>query len=409
MYRANNPNAPNYYNSGMNPDNYTQVSYRRNPGYFERVGSSFCGIAVGFIILILSFPLLFYNEGRAVQTAKSLDEGLRIVNTLSPGNQIFGSNEGKLVHLTDRLRSQKPMTDGEFNVNIHCVAVKRNVEMFQWIEHENKREYNEGDRTRVETTYSYTKEWRSEVIKSSGFSQSTLYRNPGSMVVAPYVKRNFPVHVAEFQLSEGLINRVDNFQKYIPLSVPSPFKLVDEQVYKSDDPYNPVVGDLRINFEFAGKSHPDDISQQDIVSIVARQNGRTLSSYQTKAGDSLEILYHGTKNPQEIFAMEHSNNTTLTWVLRFVGWLLMFIGFQVIMDIFRQLVSFLPIIRDIVSLATGIVAFTMATSLTLTTVAIAWFFYRPLLSLAIIVGAAIPVYLSRQKAASEKGQKDRER
>jgi len=40
----------------------THVSYRRNPGYFERVGNSFCGTAFGFIILIASFPLLFYNE-----------------------------------------------------------------------------------------------------------------------------------------------------------------------------------------------------------------------------------------------------------------------------------------------------------------------------------------------------------
>lgn len=49
----------------------------------------------------------FVVKGRAVQTAKSLDEGLNIINSLSPSNQIFGSNEGKLVHLSDRLRASK--------------------------------------------------------------------------------------------------------------------------------------------------------------------------------------------------------------------------------------------------------------------------------------------------------------
>ena len=43
-------------------DSHTKVSYRRNPGYFERVGRSFCGIAVGIVILLAAFPVLFLNE-----------------------------------------------------------------------------------------------------------------------------------------------------------------------------------------------------------------------------------------------------------------------------------------------------------------------------------------------------------
>eukprot|EP00111_Clytia_hemisphaerica_P021291 TCONS_00062672-protein len=401
MYRANNPNAPSY-RSNMNGDSFTHVSYRRNPGYFERVGSSMCGTIFGFILLVVAFPVLFYNEGRAVQTAKSLDEGLKQVNTLSPSNQIFGSNEGKLVHLTDRLKSSKALVDNDFGINIYYIALKRRVEMYQWVEHENKREYNEGDRTRVETSYSYTKEWKEEMMKSSGFSQSTLYRNPGSKPLESQTIRSSLVHVAEFQLSQNLINKVSSFHPYKLTNVPHPFKTVGEFVYKSQDPYNPEVGDLRISFEVAGQSHPSDQSQQDIVSIVAKQRGSSLTSYQTKAGDSLEMLYDGEKSAQEIFEAEHSFNTKLTWGIRFVGWLLMFISFQIITDVLRQIVSFIPIIREIVTLATTIIAFSMASSLTLVTVAIAWFYYRPLLSVTLICMAAIPLFLSRQKAASEK-------
>jgi len=51
-------------------------------------------------------------QGRAVQTAKSLDEGLKVVNQLSPSNQMFGSNDGKLVHIIDRLRTSKVCYSG---------------------------------------------------------------------------------------------------------------------------------------------------------------------------------------------------------------------------------------------------------------------------------------------------------
>ena len=69
------------------------------------------------------------------------------------------------------------------------------------------------------------------------------------------------------------------------------------------------------------------------------------------------------------------------------------------------LVSFLPIIRDIVGLATSVIAFSIATSLALVTIAIGWLRYRPLLATALIVGAAVPFYLSRRKAEKDKSNK----
>ena len=65
-----NPEAPGMHNSaggytaGSRFDSHTRVSYKRNAGYFERVGSSFCGAFVGIFILLSGFPLLFWNEVR---------------------------------------------------------------------------------------------------------------------------------------------------------------------------------------------------------------------------------------------------------------------------------------------------------------------------------------------------------
>ena len=65
------------------PDTFSVTSSQSWGG---RLMESIKSVLVGFVFFIASFPLLFWNEGRAVQTAKSLKEGLgAVVSTLSAG------------------------------------------------------------------------------------------------------------------------------------------------------------------------------------------------------------------------------------------------------------------------------------------------------------------------------------
>jgi len=56
----------------MSPDSYTEVTTK---GLGSRLGASIKGVLVGVVMVTAAFPVLFWNEGRAVQTAKSLAEG----------------------------------------------------------------------------------------------------------------------------------------------------------------------------------------------------------------------------------------------------------------------------------------------------------------------------------------------
>lgn len=410
MYRASNPNAPGlntfkHDDYNYSTDSHTKVHYKENSGYFQRLGSSFCGIGIGFLILFASFPLLFWNEGRAVQTARSLDEGLSSVVKLTSIDSPTGENNNKLVHLTGRIHTLIALRDDEFGIRIHATHLRRHVEMYQWVETEHKREYKEGDQTRVETTYSYHTEWKSEIIRSNAFSNSLTHKNPSAFPIAKHTKTANPVHIGGFQLSEGLKSGINDFKTYYPKEKPDDrddLILQEHYFYRSADLYKPKVGDLRISFSYAGLTDSTDLGDPMEVSIIARQNGMFLSPYKTTAGDSLEFLYVGNLLAEEIFKAEHTSNSYLTWGIRFAGWLMMFIAFQIVMDIFRQIVSFLPIIRDIVSLATSLLALTFATSISLVVISIGWFYYRPFLSLTILLTALIPIYLSRQKAQKEK-------
>ena len=41
---------------------YTNVTYRRNPGFFERVSQSLFGIIIGLVLMLVASGLLFWNE-----------------------------------------------------------------------------------------------------------------------------------------------------------------------------------------------------------------------------------------------------------------------------------------------------------------------------------------------------------
>ncbi|XP_060075646.1 transmembrane protein 43-like [Ylistrum balloti] len=396
MYRRNYPDDPGMHN--MN-DRHTRTTFRRNATFFERIGNSCAGILIGTVLLFIASGLLFFNEGRAVQTAQSLDEGLASVVPLDNIDVVFDHNNGKLVHLTGKLKTDRVLTDSTYNIAVHAVHLKRTVEMFQWVEHQSKTEYNEGSHTRTETTYSYSQEWRSDLVRSVQFDNEFSHRNPTSMAVQSKTQTAHLVNVGPFQLSTGLVGKISNFKPVDGQLLTQPgdpnIHILDGYFIHSLNPMSPQVGDLRIKFEYAGLSGQSMMGDADIVSIVARQLGDQLKSYSTVAGDVLEMLYPGALSAKKMFAKEQSFNTVVTWALRFGGWLLMFIGFGCLTSIITTLVDWLPIIRDLVAAGVTILNLSLSISLSLTVIAIGWIRYRPLLGISILALAATPFIMSK--------------
>lgn len=177
-------------------------------------------------------------------------------------------------------------------------------------------------------------------------------------------------------------------------------KIHNGMFYHSMDPFYPRVGDVRVQFSYAGLSGKPGSGLGDPmkVSIVARQQGGRLSHYHTRSGDSLELLYPGEMSAEEIFEAEQSANTALTWVLRGVGWVLMFLGFQMMTSIVVVLISWLPVVRELVGLGLTLLCLCLATSLSLVTIAIGWIAHRPILGMTLLAAAAVPILLSRRRA-----------
>ncbi|XP_013396407.1 transmembrane protein 43 isoform X1 [Lingula anatina] len=402
MYRRDFPHHPGMHNMDLGGDSHTRVSYRNNPNFCERIGRSLVAVLVGIAVIIVAVCLLWWNEGRAVTTARSLEEGLDRVVSLGTIHVAFDQNNGKLVHLTGPLKTGKVLSDSAYGVSVRAVKLKRHVEMYQWVEHEHRREVNEGDKTREEVTYSYSKEWKSEVIQSSSFDNPTRHHNPNSMAVKPNVFIAEDAQVGNFYLSENLKSKITNYKQLKPQHPPpdGSVKLVDGVFYHANDPFNPQIGDIKVTFEYAGVSSGDSARAPDMVSVVARQQGSQLTKYQTEAGDVLEILYLGELTAEEIFEKEHAQNNIFTWLLRLAGWFVMFVGFGLSTSIINTLVDWIPIVRELVGLGMCTLNMTMSMSLSITVIALGWIRYRPWFGFSILACAMIPVLLSKYRVSS---------
>ncbi|MEE6502093.1 hypothetical protein FKM82_004408 [Ascaphus truei] len=184
------------------------------------------------------------RTGRAVKTAASLDEGLSVVVPLNLIHTINTQNEGNLVHLSGSLRTSKPLYDPNYGVSIHCVKLKRQVEMYQWVELEDSKEYEEDGEMKKETRYTYNTEWRSELVSSRHFDREIAHRNPSAMAVESFTAVASDVQVGGYYLSKGLVEKIDNFKQMSLSQMVNPHADVtaqDHYFYQSADHRNPEV------------------------------------------------------------------------------------------------------------------------------------------------------------------------
>lgn len=387
-------------------DSITVVSHKDQPGICQRISNSLMAVIAGFLLLPMSCYLLYYNEGQSVMRAKSLDEGLSKVILLDTTEVAFEENNGKLVYASGPISTDKVVTDPYFNVAIHAVKLKRVVEMYQWVEHTSKHEVVENGKIRKEITYSYLKEWKTHHVDSSKFQDSS-HSNPSSMVVESATFTAKPVKLGNFYLSDSLVKQINDYK---PL--PTNFLVQHDdyspeisQIYQGRDPNNPMIGDLRIRYSFAGTVVEGDAELGTVteISVVARQIFNQLAHCQTQAGGTLELLHIGKWSPEQIFNKEHSENNMHTWILRAIGFITAFFAFHCLTNIFHTLVDWVPLINQLVYLGLFFLNVFLATSFTVTVIAFCWLMFRPLYASALLLLVSIPWMLGwkrRGKAIS---------
>src|SRR5260221_2819587 len=187
------------------PDSFSESS---STGWGSNLLESIKGVLFGLVLLVLSFPLLFWNEGRAVRTSKGLTEGLGAVATV-PIDNVDPGKEGKLIHVSGAVRTDAPVADDELAVQATAVKLIRNVEMFQWKEHEKSESHKKvGGGTETLKTWDYKREWARGRIDSSSFKHPEGHENPAAPAFETKTFTAKKVTVGAFTMSPDQIGQL---------------------------------------------------------------------------------------------------------------------------------------------------------------------------------------------------------
>ena len=370
-------------------DRFTEITHT---SWFSRIGSSIKGLLFGILLIVIGICLLFWNEGRAVKTHKALVESQGLVVSINAQETAPQMND-KLVHLTGEATSTQTLSDNLLPVSVQALKLQRKVETYQWEETSHSEEKkNMGGDTETITTYNYEKVWSDKYIDSSAFKKPNGHQNPEKWRYQSERWTADQINIGQYQLSETHKNSINNFQ---PLVIPRNIELPKGVAQNSDgfyygkDERKPNIGDQQISFSYI---------PAQTYSVIGDLAGTTLTEHIASNGRSIALLQAGMHTADAMFEKAKSDNATLTWMIRLAGSLLLIIAFNMIFKPLSVLADIAPLFGNIVAMGTGIVSFLLGLILALTTISIAWIFYRPLVGLTLLVTAAGLVYLLKRKS-----------
>jgi hypothetical protein len=374
-----------------------EVTVISRTSWFGRIGKAIVGVGIGLVMMLVAFPLLWWNEGRAVHRARSLEEGATIVVHV-PIDRVDAANDGRLVHLNGLATTENTVMDPDFGIAAKVIRLERKAETYQWKEEKHSKKHKKlGGSEETRTTYTYSKVWSRTHIDSSDFNSPSGHANPPSLAWESKTITADRVTLGAFVLPSELVEKIGHARlrpigdEDTPNLRAPGFTVEGNLFYKGRNPSDPQVGDVRVTF---------DVVEPRNVSIVAQQSGGTFRTYEAKAGSGILLLEEGDLAAAEMFKAAEAANVRTTWLVRLGGFVLMFIGLVLILRPLSVLASVIPALGSVVGAGTGFLSFVIALVLALATMALAWIAYRPLIGgslLALVVGMLYLAIRGRRK------------
>lgn len=363
-------------------------------GFGSRFGNSVKGMIVGFVFFVGAFPLLWFNEGRAVSVAKSLEEGAATVITVV-ADALNASNEGKLVHVTGKVEANSDPVDPVSGVTVAGLGLKREVEMFQWKEKKETEEVKKiGGGTETRTTYTYYQDWDEDEVNSNNFEHESGHENPSDWPIRSQRFLSERATVGAFSLGNEAREELGG---WVPLNAewaiafPESFdqfhRTGKSEYFLGQNQAEPQVGDMRVRYR---------VQPEADYSFVAKQDGEWLTPFNTSNDRELLLVESGKKTADQMFKAAQDRNSTLTWALRMVGTFVMWIGLMTIFAPITRVLDFVPFLGNLAEKGVALISAVLSIFLSIVTVGMAWIFYRPLLGGSLLVLAIAFVFWMRR-------------
>lgn len=361
-------------------DRFTEVT---RTGYGSRIINSIKGVVVGIILFVASFGLLYWNEGR-VDLSKIVKTAIEIDSQTSAD----ASLNKKLVSVSGVVNSDELIGDNLFLKPDKFIAVERKTEMYAWVEKKETRTRTDiGGAETTETTYSYHKSWTERPELSSNFKYPEGHENPPKPLDS-YTKKATAATIGIYSFDPQRID-LPNFTK-LPLNSQN-VELNQEAILASDFYIfirksdsgtfeSPQIGDLRISYDVLYPNFDG--------TIFGKLSGNKIEPYVDKDGNRLYRLFVGTR--EEGIATFRSEYTTLLWILRLVGFLMMWLGLMALFGPISVLLDIFPIFGALSRSLIGVITFLIAFILSIVTIIVSAIVHN-LITLIIVLLATIMV------------------
>lgn len=351
------------------------------------------GIIVGLVITVIGAAALWWNEGRTVKTEGSIAEFegsyIEIAST-----KIDASNDKKPIYTHGNLSYDENTTnDNEFEVNVNSAVLKRTVEMYQW------EESCTTDSDNYETC-NYNKVWSEELIDSDSFNESG-HSNPKGMPYNTTKMYADNIKLDAFNI-DAYKNDFSTEVEYIDLSseVATNHNMIINGIYYTNvlEGNDAKVGDIRIKFTY------NDAKE---LSILGAQNGNGIVEYIASNGYSVHHMREENTTPESLIQDLRDENNLIKWIIRIVGILFIMSGCLAIISPIQRLASHVPVLGKLFNALTGFAMALIGLCLSLVIIAIAWFRFRPILSLILItVVAGLIIIIKKLKQNKKQEELD---
>ncbi len=129
----------------------------------------------------------------------------------------------------------------------------------------------------------------------------------------------------------------------------------------------------------------------------------TLIEYTTKEKSRIAVFREGTHDGASLIDEIETGQKAMKWIVRLIGTILIIGGIKSLFGPLTALSSYVPILRNIVGGAVGLISFLVGLAISLIVIAISWVVFRPVLGISLLVAAIVLIILAK-KFGSKKGK-----
>uniref|UniRef100_A0A1B6ED33 Transmembrane protein 43 homolog n=2 Tax=Clastoptera arizonana TaxID=38151 RepID=A0A1B6ED33_9HEMI len=271
----------------------------------NRSHGSFLKFLLGVGFLCGGAVVFFTVEIKVVDIYQLQDFILKNTVKIISEDQINPDNEGKLVIVSGYLSIGEPLTFPDYGVAAPVVFLKKRVQMYQWssVAHDVSIMYF---RTEIQP------KWLDKLVDSRHFPKN--YQNPRSFPIKSEVIENSEVRIGAYILGKDVCKQFTNFIAFSSDERPENknIKLNYGIYYHSEDIWEPKIGDLRVQFYYAGHARTQ-------WTVVGKQVKNEILPFKIKT-ESVIYLQEGIYSIQSIIASK-SGNHIKRFLLRCVMWI----------------------------------------------------------------------------------------